>query len=100
MSRFSFPFSFLVIVFQQHQKAISWLVLFYPICNSQCTKQKNYFRIGPLGKIIPETPVTPVPDPSTPNIFTIQKTYITLLNIDLNELVPLDSPSDTIVLGC
>lgn len=40
------------------------------------------------------------PDPSTPNIFTIQKTYITLLNIDHNKLVPVESPSDTIVLGC
>lgn len=37
---------------------------------------------------------------STPNIFTIQRTHITLLKIDLSELVPVDSPSDTIVLGC
>lgn len=40
------------------------------------------------------------PDPSTSNIFTIQKTYKKLLNIDLIVLVSVERPTDTIVLGC
>lgn len=75
------------------------LVPFFSICYSQCNKHKNDFRIGLLGKAIPETPAMPSPDPSTPNLFIIQKSYITLLNIDLNKLVPLERPPDTIGLG-
>lgn len=85
--------------FLNNSRFLNWF-FFSSLFYSVCIKQKSYFRIGLLGKAIPETPVTPAPRPINPQHIHNAENLYNLLNLDLNELVPVERPSDSVVLGC